>query len=377
MTHLHLAVDLSGAGAHPAAWRTLDPDQRRAAVDTLTGHVGTAVRAGFDLALLDDSFTLAPAADRAVRGTLDAVLVASRLAPVTSGIGLVATVDTTHTEPFHVAKALQTLDHVSGGRGGWQVAWSTTPAAAAAFGRKDVQDEADAVDEAREVVGVVRDLWDSWEDDAEIRDAATSRFVDRDKLHYVDHVGERFTVKGPSITPRSPQGQLPVVVRVGSPESVELAGRVADVVRIEARGVDRAAELVARVRTAAAEAGRDPQDVRVLVDLVVVLGADDGAARARRGLLDGLAGSAFAPATLQHVGDAASLVELVARWAPVVDGFTVRPASLRADLPLLADQVLPALRAAGLAAAAYPVRTGSTLRDSLGLPRPASRYAAV
>jgi len=219
-----------------------------------------------------------------------------------------------------------------------------------------------------------RDLWDSWEDDAEIRDQATSRFVDRDKLHYVDHAGERFSVKGPSITPRSPQGQLPVVVRIGSSESIELAGRVADVVRIEARGVDRAAELVARVRAAADAAGRDAQDVRVLVDLVVVLGDDDGAARARRGLLDGLAGTTFAPATLFHVGDTAGLVDLVGRWAPVVDGLTIRPASLRSDLPLLADEALPALRRAGLVADAYP---GTTLRDSLGLPRPASRFAAA
>jgi len=372
VTKLHLAVDLSGAGAHPAAWRAVDARSRAGFTD-VRRQVALADDAGFDLALLDDSFTLAPSSARTVRGSLDAVLVGSWLAPTSDAIGLVATVDTTHTEPFHVAKALQTLDHVSAGRAGWQVAWSTSPAAAAAFGRKGVQDERDAVDEAREVVDVVRDLWDSWEDDAEIRDVATSRFVDRAKLHYVDHVGERFSVKGPSITPRSPQGQIPVVVRVDSPESVALAGQVADVVRIEARGTNCAAELRHQVRAAALAAGRDPALVRVLVDVVVLLGADAGAAQARREVLDGLAGTPFDPATVLHVGDAAGLVELATRWAPLVDGLTLRPASLLTDLPLLAD-TLPLLRREGLAG--RPA-SGATLRDSLGLARPASRYAVA
>src|SRR5690606_281588 len=136
-----------------------------------------------------------------------------RPAPRSGGVGLVPTVTTTHTEPFHVSRAIATIDHVSAGRAGWQVGWSTTPAEAAAFGRKAAQDEPDAVAEADEAVEVVTRLWDSWEDDAEIRDVATGRFVDREKLHYVDHEGIRFAVKGPSITPRPPQGQPPVVVR--------------------------------------------------------------------------------------------------------------------------------------------------------------------
>jgi len=149
---------------------------------------------------------------------------------------------------------------------------------------------------------------------------------------------------------------------------------VADVVRIEARGTDRAAELAARVRAAAREAGRDADAVRVLVDVVVVLGADAGDARARRGLLDGLAGERLEPSTVLYVGDADGLVDLARRWAPVVDGLTLRPASLHTDLPLLADAVLPALRRAGLAG---KPAARATLRGSLGLPRPASRYAVA
>src|SRR6478609_8826701 len=131
---LHLGVDLTDAGAHPAAWRTVGSQAQR---------------------------------------LFDAALVTSRLAPRSAGIGLVPTVTTTHTEPFHVSKAIATIDHVSAGRAGWQVGWSTTPAEAAAFGRKGAQDEPDAVAEADEAVDVVTRLWDSWEDDAEIRDVAT------------------------------------------------------------------------------------------------------------------------------------------------------------------------------------------------------------
>src|SRR5581483_2236949 len=156
-----------------------------------------------------------------VRGRLDAVMVAARVAPVTSRIGLVPSITVTHTEPFHISKAVATLDYVSHGRAGVRVQVSARPHEAAHFGRRligQVQpDEAgrgltdDLFAEAADYVEVVRQLWDSWEDDAEIRDVTTGRFVDREKLHYIDFEGRWFRVKGPSITPRPPQGQPPVV----------------------------------------------------------------------------------------------------------------------------------------------------------------------
>ena len=156
------------------------------------------------------------------------MLIAARVAPVTRHIGLVPSVVVTHTEPFHASKAIATLDYVSPGRAGVRIRVSSSPHEAALFGRRDVprlnlrdRDDpavreftAGLIAEAADYVEVMRRLWDSWEDDAEIRDAATGRFIDRDKLHYIDFAGDCFSVKGPSITPRPPQGQ-PVVSALG------------------------------------------------------------------------------------------------------------------------------------------------------------------
>ena len=374
---LHLGVDLSDAGAHPAAWRTHGAQaQRLFDPARLQNLVSTGERGTLDLVVFDDSFSLQPSSSTTLRGRLDAALVAARLAPRSRGIGLVPTVSTTWTEPFHVSKALATIDHVSGGRAGWQVGWSTDPTDAAHVGRGPARDEASAVEEAAEAIEVVTSLWDSWEDDAEIRDVVTSRYVDRDKLHYVDHEGVHFAVKGPSITPRPPQGQPPVVVRVGSDASFALAARHADVARIRAVHRDEAVEVRARLRDAVADAGRDPASVRVLADVLVVIGSDRASAQARLDLLEELEGVSWDTDSLTHVGTPRDLAETVADWstAGAVDGFVVRPASLHADLDALVDGVVPLLRSARLFRERY---TGPTLRDQLGLARPANRYAAV
>ena len=183
------------------------------------------------------SFRRRPRTDR-VRGRLDAILIAARVAPVTRHIGFVPTAITTHTEPFHLSKAIATLDYVSTGRAGIRVQVGARADEAAHFGRRespplradrladpDVQRLiADRFDEAADYVEVLRRLWDSWEDDAEIRDVATGRFVDRDKLHYIDFEGRWFSVKGPSITPRPPQGQ-PIVAALGHADRAVSADR--------------------------------------------------------------------------------------------------------------------------------------------------------
>jgi alkanesulfonate monooxygenase SsuD/methylene tetrahydromethanopterin reductase-like flavin-dependent oxidoreductase (luciferase family) len=140
------------------------------------------------------------------RPGLDAVLTAARVAPLTTHVGLVPTAVVTHTEPFHLSKAIATLDYVSKGRAGVQLAVAPDPAEAKHFGRREVGPEAELWEEAADYAEVLRRLWDSWEDDAEIRDEATGRFIDREKLHYIDFEGRWFKVRGPSITPRPPQG---------------------------------------------------------------------------------------------------------------------------------------------------------------------------
>ncbi len=374
---VHLGVDLTDAGAHPAAWRTLGSQaQRLFDAQRLDALVATAQRGLLDLVAFDDAFSLQPVTRHGVQGRLDAALVASRLAPRSAGIGLVPTIDTTHTEPFHVSKAVATIDHVSRGRAAWQVGWSTTQQATDAFGRKAAQDEVDAIDEAGEVIDVVGRLWDSWEDDAEIRDRATSRFVDRDKLHHVDYEGIRFAVKGPSITPRPPQGRPPVVVTATSDEALALAARRADVVRLRATSLDDALAQRSRLDDLAGDAGRSTDEVRVLVDTYVVLADDESSARARLELLDDLEPSSWATDSLVHVGTAGALAETIETWvaAGAVDGFHVRPSSLSTDLDVLVDRVVPILQSAGLFRTAYP---GRTLRDTLGLARPANVFAAT
>lgn len=374
---LHLAVDLTDAGAHPAAWRTLGSQARQLFdADRLQDLVSTAQRGTVDLVLFDDAFSLQPGRRGGVQGRLDAALVAARLAPRSEGVGLVPTVTTTHTEPFHVSKALATIDHASHGRAGWQVAVSTGADDAAHVGRRQAPDVAAAWSEAAEAIDVVSRLWDSWEDDAEIREVETGRFVDRDKLHYVDHDGVHFAVKGPSITPRPPQGHPVVVVRVDSDAALAVAAEHADVVRVRATTLEEARALREQVRSAAADHGRDPDDVIVLVDLYAVIGPDRASAQARLDLLEGLAGVSWDTDSYTHVGTDRDLAVTAEEWflAGAADGFTVRPSSLQTDLVALVDGVVPLLRRAGIYRTEY---TGSTLRDSLGLARPANRYAAA
>lgn len=182
----------------------------------------------------------------------------------------VATV--THTEPFHVSKAIATLDYVSHGRAGWQPRVSSTAHEAALFGRRDVAG-VDLFAEAVDYVEVVRRLWDSWEDDAIIRDVATGRYVDVDKLHYVDFVGKFFSVKGPSITPRPPQGQ-PVVAALAHLGPVyEFAAASADLVFITPKDDSSLRGILGEV-VAAGGSG-----LKVFADVVVSFGGDGDPAR--------------------------------------------------------------------------------------------------
>ena len=229
----------------------------------------TAERGLLDFVTFDDALTAQrrrrpDIEPRWLAGRPDAVLVASRVAPVTSHIGLIPVATVTHTEPFHVAKAIATLDFVSHGRAGWQVRVSGTPHEAELFGRRDIRG-ADLFDEASDVVEVARRLWDSWEDDAIIRDVATGRFVDRDKLHYIDFVGKYFSVKGPSITPRPPQGQPVVAALAHATQIYEFASRSADLVFITPKDD---AELRAILGEIAHLGGADLQVVRRCIRLV-------------------------------------------------------------------------------------------------------------
>ncbi|MGY1824321.1 LLM class flavin-dependent oxidoreductase [Geodermatophilus sp. SYSU D00079] len=394
---LHLAVALDGAGWHPAAWR--EPDARPAELFT-PGYwvdlVREAQRGLLDLVTFEDGLSL-QSTDRdgsddrtdQVRGRLDAVQVAARVAPVTEGIGLVPTAVVTHTEPFHLSKAIATLDYVSTGRAGVRVKVGSSPAEAAHFGRRtlpplgsvDPRDPAvqaalrELFDEAADWVEVVRRLWDSWEDDAEIRDAATGRFVDRAKLHPVDFTGRWFAVRGPSITPRPPQGQPVVAALAHQAIPFDLVGRSADVGFVTPRDAADATAIVAEIRRAQDAAGRSGETVHVFGDLVVFLDDDPAAAAARRRRLDGTAGSEYVSDARVFAGSPAQLADLLEEWhAAGLTGFRLRPAAVPHDLLQVTRGLVPELQRRGRFRTAYEA---TTLRGHLGLPRPANRYATV
>ncbi|WP_436520315.1 LLM class flavin-dependent oxidoreductase [Actinoplanes sp. HUAS TT8] len=324
---LQVAVALSGRSFAASDW---------------VSAVGQADEARLDFVTFDDKFgQVGP----------DAVLVASRVAPVTRHVGLVPVATTTHTEPFHLSTALATLDWISQGRAGWQVRVSADPAEADLLGRRAPLGFDDLFTEAADAVEVVRRLWDSWEDDAIIKDVATGRFIDRDKLHYIDFVGEHFTVKGPSIVPRPPQGQ-PVIAALTHQAQVWERLDV-DVYFVTPADVDSAATIVRQI----------PAAKKVFADVVAFLDDDQETAIRRRGATTSDA-AVFA-------GTPAQLADLLARWEPSgIAGVRLRPGDAT-DLTAITRDLVPVLRERGL----FTPSTATTLRERLGLPVAVNRYS--
>jgi alkanesulfonate monooxygenase SsuD/methylene tetrahydromethanopterin reductase-like flavin-dependent oxidoreductase (luciferase family) len=349
--HLPLAVALDGYGWHPEAWRRTPDLVPVTSGRYWSGLAATAERGLLDFITFDDALTAQrrrrPEIEpRWLAGRPDAVLVAARVAPATKHIGLIPVATVTHTEPFHISKAIATLDFVSHGRAGWQVRVSGTAHEAELFGRRDVSG-VDLFDEASDAVEVVRRLWDSWEDDAVIRDAATGRFVDRDKLHYIDFSGKYFSVKGPSITPRPPQGQPVVSALAHATPIYEFASRSTDLVFITPKDDDSLRAILTEVA-----------DLNVFADLYVTF---DGTTDPRSD-------------ALVFDGAPTELVELLLHWRQSgVDGIRLRPAVNATDLPIIVDEVVPLLQRAGRFRTAYT--EGETLRARLGLPVAENRYA--
>ena len=235
-----------------------------------------------------------------------AIEIASYISQATKRIAIIAETDVVYTEPFHTAVQLQSLDHVSRGRAGWLVQADVAPEKARAVGREPVSQER-LEQEVRDGIEVARRVWDSWEDDAEIRDVGSGRFIDADKIHFIEFEGDNYSIKGSSITPRSPQGSLPIFV----PE------KLADVTD-------------------------DHEGVFTTVEVDYT----KGVTAAQREEWVSIAGEN-------------TLIRIV-------------PTDFERDLEELANVVLPHLRAEGINVAP---EWEETLRDQLGLDRPASRYA--
>jgi alkanesulfonate monooxygenase SsuD/methylene tetrahydromethanopterin reductase-like flavin-dependent oxidoreductase (luciferase family) len=386
----YLSVALDGVGWHPAAWRGAEVDARDVFGPRYwVGLIQEAEWAGLDFVTIEDSLLLQSTSTKhpegrtdRVLGRLDAVLVAARVAPVTARVGIIPVATTTHTEPFHISKAIATLDYVSRGRAGFQARVSPTRAEAAQFGRREIEDPASTgaevlglMDEAADFIEVVRRLWDSWEDDAEIRDVATGRFVDRDKLHYIDFEGPWFSVRGPSITPRPPQGQPIVSVLAHVDAAFRLAARSADVVFVTPQSSEDARGLVEGIRSYEEAVGRLLPPLRVVADLLVFLDDEPGQALARKERLDLLDGRPLRSDALIFAGTPAELVDLIAEWQSAgIEGYRLRPGAIPRDFDAIAHEVVAELADRSLRPPSYQE---STLRARLGLSRPANRYASV
>lgn len=364
MSTFTLGLNVDGDGYHPAAWRrAAHPPVDLLGPQRVRTVVAAAENAGFTFALFDDSpVSEAPRPD--TRGRIDAVNRAAFVAATTSTIGLVPVVSTTFSEPFHVASQLASLDHASRGRAGWLPDVTTDPSAAPAFGvpaRSAAQIDADQ----RDSVTVARGLWDSWDDDAVIRDSSTGRFLDRDRIRYVDFIGENFSVKGPAIVPRPPQGQVVVFGRTDG-----LPADVPDVVLVSEETVDRLRE--------AAEAARRSGASRVVAEVFLALDLDrpghpPETAAERIESLDARTAFVLGPGLFSAVGNPATIVALLEELATFLDGAVLHPLVLDEEIPVLTRRVLPALISRRVLTRP---RVGATLRDHFGLDRPANLIGA-
>ncbi|MDQ7876845.1 LLM class flavin-dependent oxidoreductase [Microbacterium sp. QXD-8] len=390
---VHLAIALERAGWHPAAWREASARPRDLTSPAYWRDLlRTADDAGIALATIEDALSLtdrfestdALRRDR-VRGRLDAVLIASYAAPLTRRIGLVPTVTTAHPEPFHVATGIQTLDFTSRGRAGVRLVAGASAAERANFGRRTsgvdaipvsgrVEDSPEIVAafrEAGEFADVVSRLWDSWQDDAIIRDAATGRFVDAARVHNIEFEGEFFSITGASIVPRSPQGRPLLTVLAHQTVPYRLAAEHADLVYVTPHD-DAGLAGIRSELDAAADELRTGAPLRVYADLLVLVEDTEAAARSAAERLDEWEGEPLASDARIIVGTPGHVADAVRELAGAgVDGVRLRPARQPADVVAIAEKVVPLLRS---------TRTlceddgAVTLRARLDLARPESRY---
>ncbi|MEU4656698.1 LLM class flavin-dependent oxidoreductase [Streptomyces sp. NPDC023723] len=435
---LHLNAFLLNTGHHEASWRLPESDPH-AHLDLAHYKrlARTAERGTFDSLFLADSPVLFGDVGQRPAGTLEPLTLLTALAGATEHIGLIGTASTSYNAPYDLARRFASLDHVSGGRAGWNIVTTAGAEAARNFGLDGEPAHAERYARAAEFLDVALKLWDSWEDDLVVADKAAGVWGDGSRLHPPRHRGTYFRVEGALDVPRPPQGH-PLLVQAGSSEDGKrFAARYAEAVFTAQQTLAGArafhADLKARVRAA----GRDPGHLKVLPGIVPVVGSTEAEARrAEQVLADHIVPEhglrrlehllrqepgtlrldARLPADLppeDAVEGAKSrytlVVELARRerltvrqlitrlgggrghltfagtpeqvaatietWfrSGAADGFNIMPPVLPAGLDTFVDQVVPVLRARGLLRHEYGPRR--TLRGRYGLPRPANQYA--
>jgi FMN-dependent oxidoreductase (nitrilotriacetate monooxygenase family) len=428
----HFTVFLTPSGYHEAGWRVQDEDPVAAAgVESFFEATALAERGLLDAVFVADSNAIAVfRAGFFPQVRHDPITLLAALGMRSRRIGLVGTATTTYNEPYDLARRLATADHLTGGRIGWNIVTTYNRDAARNYGLGAHPEHDDRYARAAEFVEVARRLWDSWPDDAIVGDRATGVWADVGRFRPADFHGQYYDVAGALSVPRPPQGH-PVLAQAGSSTAgIELAGRVADVVFTPQPNVEAGQAFRARIEAAGARHGRPADAVRILPGLAYVLGSTEIEATERRRALEesvdpelrwrNLAHNAgldqdlidpdaplseevaataektsFAqaiigralesgrpfrelaqtvtglPGGLEFTGTPEQLADLIEEWVArgASDGFTLQPTTSPLSLELFVDHVVPILQRRGLHRREY---AGTTLRDHLGLARPAA-----
>lgn len=276
---INFGVLLQGPGANRNAWKhpSVPPDAS-VKFDFYVDCARKAEAAGIAFVFIADGLYITEDSAPHFLNRFEPVALLSALAAVTSTIGLVGTISTSYSDPYTVARQLASVDLISGGRAGWNVVTSPLEGSGKNYGREH-PDHALRYKIAEEHLQVVKGLWDSWDDDAFIRDRATGRFFDPARLHRLNHQGRFFSVEGPLNICRSPQGQ-PVIFQAGSSDDgIGFAGRYAEAVFTDAGTLEDGRAFYRRVKESAAAQGRNPDDVKILPGIGPIVGATEQEAK--------------------------------------------------------------------------------------------------
>ncbi|HVK21110.1 MAG TPA: LLM class flavin-dependent oxidoreductase [Actinokineospora sp.] len=286
---LHLNAFLMGVGHHEAAWR--HPRTDLSAVDDVRHFQNLAriaERGTFDSVFLADGVQVWGDVRHSIANRFEPVTLLTALAAVTDHIGLIATASTGFSEPYNLARLFASLDHISGGRAGWNIVTTAGDRAAQNFNRDTNVEHARRYERAAEFLEVATSLWDSWEDDALVVDPASGVYADETKVHEINHRGEWFSVRGPLNATRSPQGR-PLLVQAGSSDDGKaFAAQWAEAVFTAQQTFDDATAFYADLKRLVVKAGRTPDGVKVLPGIVPVLGGTEAEAKALATELDDL-----------------------------------------------------------------------------------------
>jgi FMN-dependent oxidoreductase (nitrilotriacetate monooxygenase family) len=436
---LRLGAFMRPVSIHTGAWRYPGgmPDANFN-YPAIKSFIQTLERGRFDAFFMADHLAVLnmpmDALKRSATTTsFDPLTLLPALAAVTEHIGLIATASTTFNEPYHIARKFASLDHISGGRAGWNLVTTSNPDAALNFGLEEHVEHGERYHRGREFYDVVTGLWDSWADDAFIRDVERGVFFDPEKLHVLGHKGEHFSVKGPLNIARPIQG-WPVIVQAGASEAGrQIAAETAEVIFTAQSSLAAGQRFYADVRSRAEKYGRNPDHVKFLPACFVVVGDTLAEAREKRALLDSLVhydsaiaslsialghdASGFDPdgplpeipesnasksarervielarrenltvrqlaqrlggySGLAMVGTPAMIADQMEEWLVErgSDGFNIMFPYLPGGLDDFVDRVVPELQRRGLFRREYE---GATLRQNLGLPRPENRFFAA